>query len=91
MVYILILAKGDFDFCKAGRHNCHPNATCYSGYKAICTCKPGFEGNGKFCRGKDLYFNKNTRIIMRGYWPFSISFQRIKDKVIAAYAEMLFR
>ncbi|XP_043940286.1 uromodulin-like [Protopterus annectens] len=43
-------------FCFVGVDNatdcgqCNPNATCYRGHTANCTCNPGYFGNGLICK-----------------------------------------
>ena len=40
----------DFDECSANDHNCHVNATCTNiDGSFICSCNPGFLGNGTVC------------------------------------------
>ena len=43
----------DFDECVSSDTNdCHPDASCNNmDGSFVCTCLPGFEGNGTFCTG----------------------------------------
>ncbi len=47
-------SKLDIDMCSSSNSDCSPNAICrYDGILSrTCTCKPNFEGDGFFCRGK---------------------------------------
>ena len=41
----------DIDECK-GNHSCHVNATCTNTKGSyVCTCHPGYTGNGSDCTG----------------------------------------
>ena len=41
----------DIDECK-GNHSCHVNATCKNTKGSyVCTCNPGYVGNGSDCTG----------------------------------------
>jgi hypothetical protein len=43
----------DINECTDGTHNCHPNASCTdNGPSFICTCDPGYTGDGTVCEGK---------------------------------------
>lgn len=45
----------DVDECAHGLDDCHPNALCQNtltSYK--CSCKPGYQGEGRQCKGKWL-------------------------------------
>ena len=49
----LILYVVDVDECTASSPVCHVNATCNNAIGSYqCTCKPGYAGDGKTCRGK---------------------------------------
>lgn len=39
---------------------CHPEATCEQNPRPVCVCKPGYEGDGRKCSGKVLYFKSNV-------------------------------
>ncbi|XP_032883215.1 nidogen-2 isoform X29 [Amblyraja radiata] len=41
--------------CQDGSHNCDPKAQCYAlnDHEHICTCAPGYEGDGKVCKDID--------------------------------------
>ena len=45
----------DIDECLRGLHNCSLNAYCNNTKGSYnCTCKPGFTGNGRECKGNRL-------------------------------------
>ena len=45
----------DIDECATSNGMCHANATCANTVGSNkCTCKPGFNGNGTHCIGKQL-------------------------------------
>lgn len=47
----------DYDECKAGAHECHPNAECINSRGSYrCCCLKGYHGNGKECRKGLCYF-----------------------------------
>ncbi|XP_065844363.1 uncharacterized protein [Oscarella lobularis] len=47
-------ATPNFDECSNNTDNCHVNATCENTISSyICTCKPGFIGNGTKCEDYD--------------------------------------
>ena len=49
------LLPPEIDECKDGSHDCHINASCTNipgSYN--CTCRPGYQGNGSICKGKNL-------------------------------------
>ena len=42
----------DIDECTSKIHNCDRNALCKNTEGSFtCTCKPGYKGDGKKCRG----------------------------------------
>ena len=44
----------DINECGAGKHNCHANATCKNTKGSfVCTCKPGYSGDGVNCTGEN--------------------------------------
>lgn len=48
----ILLYITDVDECEEGQHNCDKNADCgnrIGGYS--CTCKQGYEGDGRTCKG----------------------------------------
>lgn len=51
----LLCSFADVDECAHGLDDCHPNALCQNtltSYK--CSCKPGYQGEGRQCAGKCL-------------------------------------
>ena len=50
-----------------GGHTCHEKATCQNTPGSFsCTCKPGYSGNGAFCKGNVfLVFVQNLSGIAR--------------------------
>ena len=45
----------DRNECNKTNHGCHVNATCKNLHGSYsCNCKPGFDGNGTDCIGKNL-------------------------------------
>ena len=43
----------DINECETGKHHCDSNAFCNNTKGSyICTCKPGYTGNGVNCSGK---------------------------------------
>ena len=45
----------DTDECTVGTYPCDPNASCRNTKGSFeCTCKAGFTGDGKTCRGKNI-------------------------------------
>ena len=43
----------DIDECKTYRDKCHVNALCKNTHGShVCTCKPGYTGDGRNCTGK---------------------------------------
>lgn len=49
----LLCSFADVDECAQGLDDCHTNALCQNtltSYK--CSCKPGFQGEGRQCEGK---------------------------------------
>ena len=43
----------DINECETGKHHCDSNAFCNNTKGSyICTCKPGYTGNGVNCTGK---------------------------------------
>ena len=50
----------DLDECQ-GQSNCHEDASCKNTHGSYtCTCKKGFEGNGKHCEAKSNAKGKNV-------------------------------
>mgnify|MGYP002259967521 CR=1 FL=1 len=46
----------DIDECSSAANECHQNASCHNTKGSYnCTCKDGFEGDGKNCSGKILF------------------------------------
>ena len=44
----------DINECETGKHNCDANATCKNTEGSfVCTCKPGYSGNGVNCTGNN--------------------------------------
>ena len=42
----------DIDECETNPHNCHEEAACNNTHGSyLCTCKPGFIGDGQNCTG----------------------------------------
>ena len=42
----------DIDECETNPHKCHQEATCKNTHGSyLCTCKPGFIGDGQNCTG----------------------------------------
>lgn len=51
----LLCSFADVDECAQGLDDCHTNAICQNtltSYK--CSCKPGYQGEGRQCEGKWL-------------------------------------
>ena len=47
-----VVGSSDYDECSNNASNCHANATCENAlFSYMCTCKPGFSGNGTSCEG----------------------------------------
>ena len=47
----------DINECETGKHNCDANAICSNTIGSfVCTCKPGYSGNGVKCTGETVYF-----------------------------------
>ena len=66
MFFIILLP--DVNECRRGSHNCDKRrAICENtlgGY--TCTCKPGYQGNGRFCRGKNAAWIKCLEPQLKG-------------------------
>ena len=46
------------DECSLATHNCHPDAACTNIESSfICTCNPGYDGDGITCEGKICFMN----------------------------------
>ena len=61
------LLPPEIDECKDGSHDCHINASCTNipgSYN--CTCRPGYTGNGRICKGKNLLVNFMMRLYRVG-------------------------
>ena len=51
LTYLLIFST-DTDECKTTPQKCHVNAACNNTYGSyVCTCKPGYVGDGRDCAG----------------------------------------
>lgn len=51
-IYVQFLISLDIDECRTNSHSCDVNAACTNikgGHN--CTCKAGFDGDGKNCTG----------------------------------------
>ena len=56
------MSFSDIDECSSA-NECHQNATCNNTKGSYnCTCKDGFEGNGKNCTGKTVIERKNKQV-----------------------------
>ena len=54
----------DIDECTSKIHNCDRNALCKNTEGSFtCTCKPGYKGDGKKCKGNYLSRTRNYRIL----------------------------
>ena len=52
--------SSDVDECATGRDDCSLNAVCINTDGSfLCQCRPGFEGDGRVCRGK---YSKNNKL-----------------------------
>ena len=52
--FLLVSLIADFDECSS-ENECHTNATCTNTNGSYnCTCKRGFQGDGRNCNGKIL-------------------------------------
>ena len=52
---IFFQSFSDIDECETSIHSCDVNAFCNNTIGSyICTCNPGYFGNGKSCLGKTL-------------------------------------
>jgi len=52
ILIIFVCASSDFDECSLEPSPCDENATCSNTDGSFsCTCRPGFSGNGSFCKG----------------------------------------
>ena len=50
--------KTDIDECEEKSNKCSPFAECTNkGGSYACKCKPGFEGDGKTCKGESIRNN----------------------------------
>ena len=44
----------DINECEAGKHNCRAKANCQNTKGSfVCTCKPGYSGDGVNCTGEN--------------------------------------
>ena len=51
LTYLLIFST-DTDECKTTPQKCHVNAACNNTHGSyVCTCKPGYVGDGRDCAG----------------------------------------
>lgn len=51
----LSVSPSEHDECASGQDLCDENAICTNTIRGhLCTCKPGYVGNGTICRGKFL-------------------------------------
>ena len=49
----MLIQTLDTDECTVGTYPCDPNASCRNTKGSFeCTCKDGFNGDGKTCKGK---------------------------------------
>ncbi len=54
----LSISPSEHDECASGQNLCDENAICTNTIRGhLCTCKPGYVGNGTICRGKFLPWN----------------------------------
>ena len=76
----------DYDECSNDADNCHVNATCENTISSYtCTCKPGFIGNGTYCKGNsdflilsDLGFYRSGESLAR-YCVFSLDYDECSN------------
>ena len=60
----------DIDECIGGTHSCDANAECINTEGSYnCTCKPGYQGNGRNCEGK-LYTRERSKTVK---WHFNLN------------------
>ena len=61
----------DINEYKAGKYKCAPDANCQNTKGSfVCTCKPGYSGDGVSCTGENntsVFFTKNLFLINSSY------------------------
>ena len=69
----------DINECKAGKYNCVANANCQNTEGSfVCTCKPGYSGDGVSCTGENntlVFFTKNLFLVNFSYVALKPSLQ----------------
>ena len=62
LTYLSIFST-DTDECKRTPQKCHVNAACNNTHGSyVCTCKPGYVGDGRDCAGVKNLWNLNSII-----------------------------
>ena len=57
----IVLLSIDINECSASPATCDVNAICQNTKGSyLCSCKPGFTGDGKTCKGKKAIVNKHN-------------------------------
>ena len=57
--------SSDIDECATGTHSCSVDAVCNNIKGAYnCTCKPGYQGDGRECQGNNLMWRIEENILI---------------------------
>ena len=68
----------DKNECERGKHNCDANATCKNTEGSfVCTCKPGYSGNGVNCTGE----NNTSVFFIMNLFSNQLHLSRLKAKI----------
>lgn len=70
----------DIDECASGTHDCHSDATCTNTGGAFnCTCKEGYNGDGRQCAGTD------ANVVITILFELSSQFSKHVHKINSSY------
>lgn len=69
-VLSLLVSPSEHDECASGQNLCDDNAICTNTIRGhLCTCKPGYVGNGTICRGRSCLLHRPQTLSQTGTEP----------------------